>query len=608
MRFQALKSIAVVGICTLVLGGCGSKSVTPAAPSQMAAPQSGTRLLLSGAIPASGGPQMLAHVRRPFIDTRHRFAFTLKNVSVLATLFPGDAGHNLITNSAVIPVPVGAFSATVSLSNVPVHNNEWAMLQFVGNATDGSQVALGELTGLVNVASTTTNTATLSDTTSTTFQVALFMMQNGAISTNDLDSSATLASTLATNIAGTGVTPDPTTKLFTAGGLTRIYNTIEPKFAGNVTITPSPATTGTLFILRDYTNASELNLVSNLEQFAIGFAPAVQPPVIGDVIAGSAGSSSGGFNTSIPLHSPSTNPEPIPSLVSAYMTSGGAQTVRNVYRGHILVGATNNTFSSFPPPTPPFNGGFAAFAGHAPGSFSVTVPTALTQKTFAVSDPAGFAFGAAFYNTEPPNFSAFLAQPNFGTAPLSSTTFFSTVTGGGTEVMVPTPYSSTSNKIIAGTFNIWDIAIANMQICAGVTCWGLGTTAPPPIKRPFADAGTKLTFFNWKPTGTATTITQTPGGYSITISGPGTATLTTTTPSVLLARQRITISGGPGTPTTWTLTAKDALSNIYSNSGTSNFGSTIIDMDSVGQTVTTTQIVLSFNTVSAGTVAITSIR
>jgi len=135
-----------------------------------------------------------------------------------------------------------------------------------------------------------------------------------------------------------------------------------------------------------------------------------------------------------------------------------------------------------------------------------------------------------------------------------------------------------------------------------------GTTAPPPIKRPFADAGTKLTFFNWKPTGTATSITQTPSGYSITISGLGTATLTTTTPSVLLPRQRITISGGPSTPTTFTLTAKDALSNVYTDSGTSNFGSTIIDMDSVGQTVTTTQIVLSFNTVSAGTVAITSMR
>lgn len=561
---------------------------------------SAAQFVLRGTINGTG-PQLLAHVRRPLSGPRHAMAFTFNHILVQGTLYPGDASDNIVTNSTTIPVPSGGvYSASVSFSNVPVHNNEWGMLQFIGVATDGSQIALGELAGIINVTASPTNSSTLTEATTQTFQVFTTLLTNGEVGTNDLDATVTLGSTLASDISATGITPDPTTHLFDANELLTLYHDIAPKFERNVTITASPALNGNFILLRDYTNASELDLTSNITNFFSTFAFNVQPPVIGGVFGGSQ---CGSFAAAAPPHSPETNPAPIPSVVGTCVFSEiGSQTVRNVYGGHLLIGATNDSFLNLTPVLP-FDGGFTPFAGHAPGAFTVIVPTASTQQSITVTDPAGFAFGARFFFA--PAQGIFSMQPGFGNAPLSAT-FFATTVARTYRILVPTPYSSTSNTLIVDTLNPWDISAANTQLCGGISCFALTAAQPFVIKRPFADAGTNLTYFNWASSGTATAISQaSPSGYKVTISGAGTATLTTSTASVLTPRQSVFIDETSAVGSLWTVTAKDAASNTYSNFGFAVFGNTVtIPMNSVGNTVTTTSITISFPTTAAGSITI----
>lgn len=603
MRARFFTRVALPVFACVILVGCGGGAKSTIANPPPAALLSGSRLVLSGTINGSG-PQLITGVRRPTAAMVHRLALTFKSILVQGTFFPGDAGNNPVSNSVSIPPPSGGiYTASVPFSNVPVHSNEWGVLQFTGVAADGSQIALGELAGIVNVTSSSTNSATLTETTTRTYQVFTTLLQNGFLGTNDLDTSATLATTLTTKI---GAAPfDPTTHLFTTGELNTLTNTIAPSFERDATLTASPATNGSYLVLRDYTNVSELDLVSNLQTFFGSFALAVQPPKVGNVI----GTACGGFSVfNAPTHTPETNPAPVPAQVSPCLLNGtGSASVRFIYGGHLLVGATSNAFG-FLPSAPPYTGGFSAFAGHALGAFTITIPTASTQQGIKVTDPAGFAFGASFYAAQAPFLGTFFLQNNFGNAPLSATAF--TPPGlTSFRIMIPTPYSSTSNTLTVDKFNIWDIASTNEQICGGISCFALTATQPLVISRPFADAGTKLSFFAWKASGTATAVVQNvSGGYNVTVSGPGTATLTTTVASALVPRQKVDISDSLSTPSTWTVTAKDALAHVYTNSGVPSFpGSVTIEMDSVGTTVATTQIAISFTTLIPGTVTINNI-
>lgn len=607
MCLRISRSIAATIVASAMLWSCGggNKSIVSGTPNQVTSSSQG-RLILSGTLNGSG-PRLLANVRRaPSGGSRlHPLAFTFSHILVQGTFYPGDAGNNPVTNSITIPVPPsGVYTASVPFSNVPVHNNEWGLLQFIGVAADNSQIAIGELAGIVNVTSSSTNSATLTDTTTRTFQIFSDLLQDGFLSTFDLDGSATLASTLTTKI---GAAPfDPTTHLFTASEQSTLINSIAPSFERNVTITASPATNGSYIILRDYTNANELELASNTASFFSTFPMLAQPAPVGNVIG--AGES-GGFFILPAQHIPPTNPLPVPFQVSAAVVGGlGATTVRNVYGGHLLIGATSNAYVLAAPSLPPFTGGFTTSAGHAPGAFSVTVPTASTQLSIAVTDLAGFAFGAPFFATQPPFLGTFFLQINFGNAPLSATSFVAPTVVFPLRVIVPTPYNASSNKIAVDTFNPWDIASTNEQLCGGINCYVFTAPQPLAIARPFADAGNKLSFFNWKASGTATAISQNPsGGYNVSISGPGTATLTSTTASHLTARQHVFISSNLLTPSTWTLTAKDALSNVYSNSAVGSFGTVTIEMVSVGNLVATTQIVITFTTLAPSTVTIRQI-
>jgi len=189
------------------------------------------------------GPTLLANKRRvarslPGSTPSLSFA----SVSVTGTLFPGDAGTTDITNSTTISPPTnGVYKAAVSFSNVPVHDNEWVILQFTGVASDGSKIALGELGGLLNVASGNTTSAALTVATTQNLQVFAGLLALGDISTYDLDKSPGLSATIAADTAALKINADPTTQIYSSGALGEILTALAQKFQRSLTISTSPA-------------------------------------------------------------------------------------------------------------------------------------------------------------------------------------------------------------------------------------------------------------------------------------------------------------------------------------------------------------------------------
>ncbi|MEO6912648.1 MAG: hypothetical protein ABI182_01330 [Candidatus Baltobacteraceae bacterium] len=621
MRSAWLGRSAFIAILGFSLSACGGGSsggansnILPAGPG---AAQGSAAIVVSGTIDGSG-PYLLANKRRPEA-LRGRFPralLSLKNVTVTGTLFPGDAGVEPVRNTVTIPTPGTVYAATVSFSNVPVHNNQWVILEFVGNATDGSQIALGELAGLVNVTSSPTNSAALTKTTTQTFQAFTELLAQGDLSTFDLDNTPALATTLTTDVAATHVAVDPTTQLFSVGGLTSIVNSLEPLFERDLTISSSPTLGGTLTLMRDWTNAGEVNLANEETAFSglFSFLAALQnAPTV---------SFAWGSNGNCPLGS--GNPPNVPPVVTVkpfeasaclFANPTGSMTIRNVYGGHIILDVTNNVSGA----GAPFDGGHLSVAGEAPGTHPVTVPDTLTSSTFTVSDPAAFAFGPAFWggsfgNAQLGGF--FTTQPNFGTT-LQSDTFFTLFSRNFSTLaarVIPKspPYGATTphNQIVVDTFNPWAIPSADMALCGGISCFALSSTGTLTVTRPFADGGNDLAFFNWKAGGKATHIaTASGGGYSITFSGPGGATLTSTTPTALEANQHLTVTMDFTMPNDQvTISASDAAnSNVYSGTGTLSFGSANLTMNT-SRTVKIKQVVITISyTGGAGTHTLTNI-
>ena len=563
-----LPKYAIVAIAVgILLGGCsGHNSVVPSRSSP-----SGRTVILSGSINGTG-PQLFADKRRP-AALRHPLA-TFSTITVSGTIFEGDVGFNTLKNAIAMTCPcANPLTASVPFSNVPVGNNQFAILSFTGNAADGSNFALGELAGAINVTGSTTNTATLTETTTQDFQIIVSALANGELGTSNLASS-TLSSTVHSAIVATGQVPNSTTHLYTPDQVKAILFGIDKKFESDVVVNVSPPTNGSLVFVRDWTNSQELNLSSNvfvLSQLLTsgsgtgGFSGG--PPIIG-------GSGGGDFFASVPQHTADTNPGPVPFFVNSFGLAAPSATthVASAYPGHMLVGATNNRFDGSPPALP-FNGGFASVDVPAgPGTFTFTVPTGSTQKAITVMDNAAFAFGVPFFESQPP-FTLFFEQNSFVDNPLSET-FWSTNEFTQPRIFIHTPYNATppDNQITVDTFSNWNIPLNDIVVSPGgnIVSYPLNGTTTFTVQRPFSDGGNDLLFNNWKTGGTNTGITQGASGYVVTTSGIGTGTLTTTTPWFFLGRQNVIIfgNGSPFSPgSVWTLKATDMSSVAHQNSG-----------------------------------------
>jgi hypothetical protein len=465
--------------------------------------------------------------------------------------------------------------------------------------------------GVVNVTASPQNSATLTQVTSQQYEVFGALLATGLISTYTIDNNSTIISTnpatsttIKNGIASSGAALDSLTGLFDAPNLIKIINVVGPGLQRTVNVTPSSNTPGSVVLLRDYTNPSELNLASNTYISVSNFFVDVtsngsQVLKVGAVVGGGF-SGCGGMLATIVAHTV-PNIEIAPYLVSACILpnpTGGVTTVRNVYSGNMLVGATNNAYPFGNAAPPPYTGGWLALAGGAPGTASATVPVASTSFPVVMNDPAGFAFGFGYANK------TFSIQTNFANTPLSQTTFTTSNYSSGWRGYMPANYASAHNSVSVDTFNPWRITQANVAICAGVNCYALTATQPFAISRPFSDPGTKLAYFNWVKGGVVTGISQGAGAYNVTTSGAGSGTLTSTTATVFTPQQQIQIVTSLPAGTIFTITGKDAALVVYSNSGVCDGYSANIVMSSVGNITNITNTVITFHSPAASTYTI----
>jgi len=551
------------------------------------------------------GPYLVANKRRAARSIGHAHPLlSLKNVTVTGTFFPGDAGNQTVQNSEVIATPSGAYSASLSFSNVPVHDNEWIVLEFTGNATDGSQIALGELAGLVNVTSSPKNSATLTEATTQTFQVFEALLQEGDLSTYDLDHTSTLATSITSDSSGWGVSVDPTTHLYSIGGLTTLVNKIEPKFERDITISTSPSTNGAITLMRNWSNASEVNLALDFYYFDYYYPLFVTLNAQNSpTVAAAWGSDSNcGLASQKDQNVPPTGAATaLTAEACVFGNLKGSLTLSNVYGGNLLLGATSNYNGN----GTSFTGGHLAVSGEAPGAKSYAVTMGATATTIAMNDPAGFAFGPGFFGVNSlvsENGGFFNVQPSYGAA-LQSNTVFSLVEPDNVDIPArviakSAPYGSVSphNQVEFDTFNAYDVPAADMGVCGGISCFTEASTGTQTIVRPFVDAGTKLSYFNYKKGGTITAVAQGSGGYNLTFSGAGHGTLETTTATALFPNQELDF-GFTGLPDNdqVTVQAYDASnSNVYIGVAPSSFGSASVRMN-VSQTVKIKEILITIS-------------
>lgn len=542
--------------------------------------------------------KLFAHRGVRYVSTAGASALHFKSIVVDGTLYPGDAAPYSVQNEITMPPPSnGKYSATMSFSNVPVHRNEWVVLTFTGVAADGSKVSLGELGGVVNVPSTSGKVPQLTVASTLTFQAFAMMVTSGEVSTWDLDNTPDLASKIHNAVVAAHVTPDPTTLLFNRAELATLYPLIARLFERVFRVKAPIA--GSVLVVPDYTNDEEIDLQ--------GFLSAIQTffnepfPKVGEVI-GNRGC--GIMDVERPINAPATTPL-VPELVAPCTVPKGAGApvvLSNAYGGHLLIGATNNRFTFPLDTTTPYVGGFTTISGSPPGLRTVTVPTGATQKTVATNDPAGYAFGP---NISPSASRFIFVQPNFKGSPLGQTLFAPPGTFG--RVFVPMNYSAVNNTVEVETFNPFDINIKNMEVCAGISCMPLSSNTTFTIVRPFADTGQNLTYFNWKPGGVATAVSQAAGGYNVTVSGAGTATLTTTHPSTLFAQQSVVIDNNVPS-SQWTVTVTDTNGSKFRNFAFGDPTTAEVQMLSVSHVIQTKSITLSFTVPATGVYQISDVR
>jgi hypothetical protein len=564
-------------------GGGGGGSASPgAAGVPVTPPRAPSSVTISGTIKGTG-PYVLEKTRHANA-TRRTSALTFASIHVDGALYTGDAGAYKLTNQKdQSPPSDGVYTASLSFSNVPAGNNQWALLTFTGVAADGSKIPLGEVGGLVDIGGSSTNTASLTSTTTLTLQLFATLLGSGLITPYDLDNTANLSDVLASRITGFGVPANPQTGVFDSGALQQLYDAVAPSYQRVMTVATSPNTAGSVVLVRDYTNTAELNLESNLETFLgdIGLPPLV-PPNPGSFLLRASGvlgydPSCGGFSlTTGQLRTAGPPVTPVPSTVRSCSVPNatGTTSVRNVYGGNVMVGATNDPYDSSLSGTPPFTGGWTALAPRAASltPANVNVATASTELAVVVDDP--------YYAAFPLSVAPFGVYPSFGTGPLSATSFTLAKRSPIDPFRyVESGFSGTQETVLVDTFNPWNVPSSSLALCAqpvplfvGMVlppCFPLTSAQPFHVVRPFTDDGTNLTYYNWAVGGASGTIEPDGSGtgYDVTPAGAGTVTLGTTTPTALIARSQFTIVNDLPVGTVWTVTATGAGGGTFTNSG-----------------------------------------
>jgi len=579
---------AMVAAGAALLAGCGGGggSTGGAAPALPGGPPKTTSALtITGTINGTG-PYVVSGKRRA-ASARRTSSLTFDHITVQGTLYAADASATTISNTVTIPPPPGGvYTASVGFSNVTTGNNEWALLEFTGVAADGSQIALGEVGGLINVGAPNPTTAALNATTTQTLQLFITLLAGGLVSTYDVDNLPTLSNTLASQITNAGVAPDSATGVFTAGAMQQLYNAVAPLYERIMLISTNPSTPGNFAVVRDYTKPSELNLQASLTEFLADIGiPSVQTQNAGSFVLATSGvlgydPNCGGFKVDSGKLRLAGGGAVVPSDVypCPVPNPSGTEQLRNVYGGNLMIGATNDPYDPCGCFIPPFLGGWTSVAprpaGRTPAPVTVTI--ASTEFPIVVNDP----YEAAFPLMTAP----YAAFPTFGTGALSATNFHPLTYGPNPYRVFEEGFTGTQETVDVDTFNPWNVQVANLSLCSIPfpnavlmvlpACFPLSATQPLNLNRTFGDDGSNLSYYGWSLGGIGGTIVQDPSGitYDVVPTGAGTLTFTTTTPTALYGRSQITIFNDLPLGTVWTATVTTANNHVtHTNHGVNVF-------------------------------------
>lgn len=476
-------------------------------------------------------------------------------VFVFAYLYPSYAYYRDAYYSGPATVGKGGI-VSIPFGKIVPAKNEWLVVyvdQLGTNGQDGSYI--GSEAAVVNVGKSTTSVIATPATT-TLFQAFMTMENIGLLAASDLKS-ASLMSTIASEVKASGIKVDATTGLFSPESLATFINDVKPHWERFVTISGG-STVKMLSISNDVTDTADVYALSNATDF------------LGTRGSSSSYSSYGPMFAGYPCFTESGDqlpgkqaPPQAKGCATVYPTGTGSITVP-VFGGGLVAGASNGAI--------PYTGASMRIKGGAPGAKStVTLTQVPTQVTVTTSDPQDWAFGVT------PTFTAGIAASGLDTELFNRDSSSSAAFNGNLQMGFSATYSQANPQIDVNAWNPWGLPLSNFSLCSldGLSCTALPISGTFTVAQRFYDDGASGTYYNWQgQSGTVVSYNVACQGYELTPSA-GTIVIKTTTPATFTQSQFMTASfsscGGGGSPaagSSVTVTATDAYGNVYSGKGT----------------------------------------
>jgi len=451
---------------------------------------------------SSGLPLSTKSKFRRAQSLRSTMGLTIASVEVDGAIYPGTAGSVPVVNKQTLTPVNNQVSIDLTFSNVPAGNNEWMLLNLIGIASDGSKLDLGWLASLVNVTANQGTSVGLGATSTQEYEVFHALLWDRILSSVDLADPA-LATTLATQIAAAGQTPDATAQLYTPIQLGAIFDSIVPNYIHNLTVDTSTLVNASyISILPDYTNKAENNLTASLYTDTGVYYPVPANNAYGPNNGGGGLAPCYAFSQQPAGPAPPTDPKVYDTCLRTFSVSPNQVFVlNNVYGGPVLVG-----MSDF---TTPFTGGWTSLpsVGLAPAGTTAHVTQAATDQAIAVTDPQAIAFNCAWGMCG-----------NFLTRGLPGfiNPFYPRVGGDSNLVWANSNgFGPTSNIVHADTWGYANQAAAGLEFCANTEtdpCASLASIAAAgntyTVHREFTDPGTNFSYYKYAGSGGITSIGQ----------------------------------------------------------------------------------------------------
>lgn len=474
---------------------------------------------------------------------------TITQLEIKGYIYPSYASPQYVYNDVKVNAPKGKVaSASIPFSNVPVGNNEWAILYLYGVAADGSDYYLGALATMLNV-SATTSAAIASNDSTLVWQAEMAMIVGGQFSASDLKSLSTLSKTVTNEIAAQHLKPRKTTGLFSAQQLYQFVETWMPAWRRQLVITPD---NGAWYVTlaNDVTDPSD-----NVLYYNSAFTPMTNSGAIEDLRPFGAPCSA-----YPPYGTPSKSPKLIVTSCANYWygpaTAGGGSLALNVYGGPMYVGQVNYTS--------PYTASLQKVSNLAAGSKTNLSLGALqpAQRNLAVNDPQDWAFQSFPELTQQVS-----PEASLRVSP-AAWEFF--------DWYAPAGWSQSSPDLGIVAWNPWKLPLAALQICSWQnTCQAANSNSVLAIHPPFQDWGSNLAYYGWTVSNGGSSIAAASGcGYRVTYAGTA-FTISSNTATWLQPDQHLQFyfntSGGCNVPpanTRITVVATGSDGNTYTNYGT----------------------------------------